>query len=39
MITTLIHALRKRGGGYGLAAICGAGGMASAVVVEVLKPS
>jgi acetyl-CoA acetyltransferase family protein len=39
MITTLIHALRKRGGGYGLAVICGAGGMASAVVVEVLKPS
>jgi acetyl-CoA C-acetyltransferase len=36
MLTTLVHELRRRGGGLGVAAMCAGGGMGSAVVVEVL---
>ncbi|WP_193046478.1 thiolase family protein [Mycolicibacterium baixiangningiae] len=32
---TLINALQRRGGGYGLAAIIGAGGVATAIVLDV----
>jgi acetyl-CoA C-acetyltransferase len=35
MLVTLIHELRRRGGGYGVAALCAGGGMGSAVVIEV----
>ncbi len=35
MIITLIHELRRRGGGVGVAAMCAGGGMATAVVLEV----
>ena len=35
MLTTLIHELRRRGGGIGVAAMCAGGGMGSATVVEV----
>ncbi|MEU6008328.1 thiolase family protein [Streptomyces sp. NPDC047453] len=35
MVTTLVHALRRRGGGLGMAAMCAGGGMGGAVVVEV----
>jgi acetyl-CoA C-acetyltransferase len=35
MITTLVHELRRRGGGIGVAAMCAGGGQAGAVVVEV----
>jgi acetyl-CoA acyltransferase len=35
MVTTLVHELRRRGGGIGVAAMCAGGGMGSAVVVEV----
>jgi acetyl-CoA C-acetyltransferase len=35
IVTTLIHALRGRGGGLGVAAICGGIGQADAVVVRV----
>jgi acetyl-CoA acetyltransferase family protein len=35
MVTTLIHDLRRRGGGLGVAAMCAAGGQAGAVLVEV----
>ncbi|MFI0961295.1 thiolase family protein [Streptomyces sp. NPDC021080] len=34
MLTTLVHDLRRRGGGIGVAAMCAAGGQATAVVVE-----
>jgi acetyl-CoA C-acetyltransferase len=34
MLTTLIHALRRRGGGIGVAAMCAGGGQGGAVVVE-----
>ncbi|OOL33066.1 acetyl-CoA acetyltransferase [Rhodococcus rhodochrous] len=37
MLTTLVHELGRRGGGTGVAAMCAGGGMASAVVVEVLS--
>lgn len=36
MVTTLVHELRRRGGGIGVAALCAGGGMGSALVVEVL---
>jgi len=36
MLTTLVHELRRRGGGLGVAAMCAGGGMGSAVVLEVL---
>ncbi|MFC4503520.1 MULTISPECIES: thiolase family protein [Streptomyces] len=38
MLVTLIHELRRRGGGVGVASMCAGGGMGSAVVVEVEAP-
>jgi acetyl-CoA acyltransferase len=38
MIVTLVHELRRRGGGIGVAAMCVGGGMGSATVIEVLAP-
>jgi acetyl-CoA acyltransferase len=38
MLTTLIHELRRRGGGIGIAAMCAGGGMGSATVIEVPAP-
>jgi acetyl-CoA C-acetyltransferase len=35
VLTTLIHALRKRGGGKGVASLCIGGGMGIAMVIEV----
>jgi acetyl-CoA C-acetyltransferase len=35
MITTLIHDLRRAGGGLGIAAMCAGGGQAGAVLIEV----
>jgi acetyl-CoA acetyltransferase family protein len=35
MVTTLIHELRRRGGGIGVATMCAGGGMGSATVIEV----
>jgi acetyl-CoA C-acetyltransferase len=35
MVITLIHELRRRGGGIAVAAMCAGGGMGSAVVIEV----
>jgi len=35
MIVTLLHELRRRGGGYGVAAMCAGGGQAGAVLIEV----
>jgi acetyl-CoA acetyltransferase len=35
MVISLVHELRRRGGGHGVAAMCAGGGMASAVVIEV----
>jgi acetyl-CoA C-acetyltransferase len=35
MLTTLIHELRRTGGGIGLAAMCAGGGQGGAVVIEV----
>lgn len=36
ILVTLIHALRERGGRYGLASICNGGGEATAMVVEIV---
>ncbi|MFF2846259.1 thiolase family protein [Streptomyces sp. NPDC058001] len=38
MLVTLVHELRRTGGGIGVAALCAGGGMASAMVVEVSAP-
>jgi acetyl-CoA C-acetyltransferase len=38
MLVTLVHELRRRGGGVGVAAMCAGGGMGSATVVEVAAP-
>jgi acetyl-CoA C-acetyltransferase len=35
MLVTLVHELRRRGGGLGVATMCAGGGMGGAVVVEV----
>ncbi|MEV8546890.1 thiolase family protein [Streptomyces sp. NPDC051572] len=35
MVVTLLHELRRRGGGYGVAAMCAGGGQAGAVVLHV----
>lgn len=35
MLTTLIHDLKRRGGGIGVAAMCAGGGQAGAVMIEV----
>ena len=39
ILTTLVHELRRRGGGYGVASLCAGGGMGAATVVEVLSPA
>src|SRR4029077_8118037 len=39
IVVHLIHALRKRGGGLGVAAICSGGGQAGALFVEVAECS
>ena len=39
MATTLIHELRRRGGGIAVASMCAGGGMGSATVLEVLAPA
>ena len=39
MLVTLVHELRRRGGGIGVAAMCAGGGMGSATVIEVPAPS
>jgi acetyl-CoA C-acetyltransferase len=38
MALTLVHELRRRGGGTAVAAMCAGGGMASALVLEVPAP-
>jgi len=35
MVTTVLHELKRRGGGLGLATVCAAGGLGAAIVVEV----
>jgi acetyl-CoA C-acetyltransferase len=35
ILASLVHELRRRGGGVGVAAICSGGGQGDAVVVEV----
>jgi acetyl-CoA C-acetyltransferase len=35
IVTTLIHELRRRGGGLGVAAICSGGGQGDALILEV----
>lgn len=37
IILTLMHELKRRGGGIGIAAICSGGGQGDAVMIEVLK--
>ena len=39
MILSLINELRRRGGGYGVAAMCAGGGQAGAVVIDVPAPA
>jgi acetyl-CoA C-acetyltransferase len=39
MIVTLVHELRRRGGGIGVAAMCAGGGMLTAVVLDVPAPA
>jgi acetyl-CoA acyltransferase len=34
MVTTVLHELKRRGGGLGLATVCAAGGLGAAVVLE-----
>jgi acetyl-CoA C-acetyltransferase len=36
VLTTLVHVLRKRGGGRGAASLCIGGGMGTAMVVEAM---
>jgi acetyl-CoA acetyltransferase family protein len=38
MVISLIHELRRRGGGTGVAAMCAGGGMSTAVVLDVPAP-
>ncbi|MBC7303326.1 MAG: thiolase family protein [Nocardia sp.] len=38
MIVTMVHELRRRGGGFGMLAMCAGGGMGSATLIEVLAP-
>lgn len=35
LLVTMIHELRRRGGGYGVATLCAGGGMGAATVIEV----
>jgi acetyl-CoA C-acetyltransferase len=37
LMTTLVHALKKRGGKYGLQTMCEGGGMANVTIVENLQ--
>jgi acetyl-CoA C-acetyltransferase len=37
ILVTLLHELRRRGGGFGVASLCAGGGMGAATVVEVPK--
>jgi acetyl-CoA C-acetyltransferase len=39
ILVTLIHELRRRGGGIGVGTLCAGGGMGSATVVEVHSPA
>jgi len=39
MVISLVHELRRRGGGSGVAAMCAGGGMATAVVLDVEAPT
>ena len=39
MVMTMVHELRRRGGGTGVAAMCAGGGMGSAVLFEVPAPA
>jgi acetyl-CoA C-acetyltransferase len=39
MVISLVHELRRRGGGVGVAAMCAGGGMSTALVLEVAGPS
>ncbi len=39
MLVTLIHELRRRGGGIGVASMCAGGGMGAATVIEVPAPT
>ncbi len=39
ILVTLIHELRRRGGGIGVATLCAGGGMGSATVLEVRAPA
>jgi acetyl-CoA C-acetyltransferase len=39
MVISLIHELRRRGGGTGVAAMCAGGGMSTALVLDVLAPA
>jgi acetyl-CoA C-acetyltransferase len=38
MIMTMVHELRRRGGGTGVTAMCAGGGMGTAVVLDVPAP-
>jgi acetyl-CoA C-acetyltransferase len=38
MVVSLVHELRRRGGGCGVAAMCAGGGMGAALVLDVLAP-
>ena len=38
LIVTLMHELRRRGGGFGVASLCAGGGMGGALVIEVSRP-
>ena len=38
IIITLMHELKRRGGGIGIAAICSGGGQGDAIMIEVPKP-
>jgi acetyl-CoA C-acetyltransferase len=38
MVVTLVHELRRRGGGFAVASMCAGGGMGSALVLEVAAP-
>ncbi|MFC4376234.1 thiolase family protein [Nocardia halotolerans] len=38
MIVTMVHELRRRGGGFGMLAMCAGGGMGSATLIEVAAP-
>jgi acetyl-CoA C-acetyltransferase len=39
MVISLVHELRRRGGGTGVAAMCAGGGMSTAVVLDVPAPA